>query len=198
MKTKSWAEACNSKRPHSGWDGALAWRPLSAAAGQALCRQEARVPALPRPGAKAPEAAAPGRSSSQDWAIPPESLKPTPRSQLSWSVSGQFSPSSKREFHKWVSSGDPGMGSLVSQGVEFAPLAVGAPDDSVFLCQEDVSYHPGVIFGRGCGGQVHSPDGHRPCGQQEVPLCLPPVLLAGGWQGGPTAASQVCASTFSP
>lgn len=57
--------------------------------------------------------------------------------------------------------------------------------------QEDVSDHPGLVLGGGPGLQVHRSDGHRPGGQQAVPVRLPPLLLAGGRQGRPPSARQV-------
>lgn len=57
--------------------------------------------------------------------------------------------------------------------------------------QEDVSHHPGLFLRSGPGLQVHCVDGHRPGGQQAVPVRLPPLLLAGRRQGRPSSARQV-------
>lgn len=57
--------------------------------------------------------------------------------------------------------------------------------------QEDVSHHPGLFLRSGSGLQVHRVDGHRPGGQQAVPVRLPPLLLAGGRQGRPSSTRQV-------
>lgn len=57
--------------------------------------------------------------------------------------------------------------------------------------QEDVPHHPGLLLRGGPGLQVHRADGHRPGGQQALPLRLSPLLVAGGRQGRPSAARQV-------
>lgn len=57
--------------------------------------------------------------------------------------------------------------------------------------QADVSHHSSVFLRRGPGLQVHRADGHRPGGQQAVPVRIPPLLLAGGREGRPASAREV-------
>lgn len=59
-----------------------------------------------------------------------------------------------------------------------------------FVVQEDVPDRPGVVHGVAGGPAVRGAHGHRTGGQQALPLRVPPVIVAGGRQGGSACPTQ--------
>lgn len=56
--------------------------------------------------------------------------------------------------------------------------------------QENVPDGPRVVHGPAGRAAVRGAHGHRAGGQQAVPVRVPPIVVAGGRQGGPASAAQ--------
>jgi len=57
--------------------------------------------------------------------------------------------------------------------------------------QADVSHRARLLHGAWTGNALQRAHGHSSGGQQALPVRLPPLLVAGGREGGPSTPDQV-------